>query len=88
MSHYGSPVIREQHVKSRHSGYWPLHQQKGKIAAISADLVLSWAPQEWGDEREPSLHVAAVHLAALTKIKFLRFKEMPKWNKMTARRST
>jgi len=55
---------------------------------FSAALYLSCAMWKQGVDREHSLCVAAVCLTALTKIKFLRFKKMPKQNKMTAEKCT
>lgn len=95
MSHYGLSVRRELNTNSFHVLVLKLqttaprtNQQKRKILFFSAVLSFSWAMQEQGVNWEPSLCVALVCLTALTKIKFLRFTEIPKQNKMTATKST
>lgn len=81
MSHYGLSVGREQNTNSFHVLVLTLQttapQQKGKNSIFSAVLSFSWATQEQGVNWEPSLCVALVCLTAFTKIRFLRFKEIP-----------
>lgn len=87
--------MRERHTKSFYMlllklvtaalKKWPAEREN---SGFSASLPLSCAKREWGVDLEPSLCVAAIRLTAVTKIKFLIFKEMPKQDKMTAAKST